>query len=104
MIMYVLFYHRIFAVTFDEEFASATGMKSEMYNMILAVLTAVTVVLGMRMMGTLLISSLIVFPSLTAMRVCRRFITTVTVSALLSVLCFAAGITLSYMKSVPTGA
>lgn len=104
IIMYVLFYHRIFAVTFDEEFASATGMKSGLYNMILAVLTAVTVVLGMRMMGTLLISSLIVFPSLTAMRVCRRFITTIIVSAVLSVLCFVAGITLSYMKSVPTGA
>lgn len=67
--LYVLFFNRIFAMTFDETFAGATGVNARLYNMVIAILTAVTVVLGMRMMGTLLISSLIVFPSLTAMRV-----------------------------------
>lgn len=102
--LYILFYNRIFAVTFDETFSSATGTRTKLYNMIIALLTAVTVVIGMRMMGTLLISSLIVFPSLTAMRVCRRFQTTILVSAVLSMVCFLAGLTVSYLRSVPTGA
>ena len=97
-------YPRIFAVTFDETFSSATGTRTKLYNMIIALLTAITVVLGMRMMGTLLISSLIVFPSLTAMRVCRQFKTTILVSAALSLVCFLTGITISYLYSVPTGA
>ena len=104
MVLYVLFYPRIFAVTFDETFSSATGTRTKLYNMIIALLTAITVVLGMRMMGTLLISSLIVFPSLTAMRVCRQFKTTILVSAALSLGCFLTGITISYLYSVPTGA
>ena len=104
MVLYVLFYPRIFAVTFDETFSSATGTRTKLYNMIIALLTAITVVLGMRMMGTLLISSLIVFPSLTAMRVCRQFKTTILVSAALSLVCFLTGITISYLYSVPTGA
>ena len=102
--LFLLFYHRIFAVTFDETFASATGINTRLFNMIIALLTAITIVLGMRMMGTLLISSLIVFPSLTAMRVCRQFRTTVALSAVLSILCFILGITLSYLCSIPTGA
>ena len=104
LVLYILFYNRIFAVTFDETFSSATGTRTRFYNMIIASLTAVTVVLGMRMMGTLLISSLIVFPSLTAMRVCRRFKSTIVVSAVLSITCFMVGLTVSYLGSVPTGA
>ena len=104
LLLYGMFYHRIFAVTFDENFAKATGIHTKRYNMIIASLTAVTVVLGMRMMGTLLISSLIVFPSLTAMRVCRRFRTTVVMSAVLAVISFMAGLIFSYLHSVPTGA
>lgn len=104
LLLYGMFYHRIFAVTFDENFAKATGIHTKRYNMIIASLTAVTVVLGMRMMGTLLISSLIVFPSITAMRVCRTFQSTVLVSAVLSVLCFVAGMIFSYIYPVPTGA
>ncbi len=73
LLMFVLLYPRIFAVTFDETFARATGTKSELFNTVIAVLTAVTVVIGMRMMGALLISSLIIFPALTAMRLCRSF-------------------------------
>jgi ABC-type Mn2+/Zn2+ transport system permease subunit len=102
--LYLLFFNRIFAVTFDETFAEATGTDVRRYNMVIAILTAVTVVLGMRMMGTLLISSLIVFPSLTAMRVTRKFKTTVILSALLAVLCFLTGLVFSYLHAVPTGA
>lgn len=104
LVLFVVFYERIFAVTFDETFAAATGTDSRKYNVIIAVLTAVTVVLGMRMMGTLLISSLIVFPSLTAMRVTKRFRTTIVLSAFIAVCCFLAGLCFSYLRSVPTGA
>lgn len=102
--LFILFYNRIFSVTFDEAFASATGIRTRLYNMIIALLTAITIVLGMRMMGALLISSLIVFPSLTAMQLCRRFKSTIILSAILSVFCFIVGITISYIGSVPTGA
>jgi ABC-type Mn2+/Zn2+ transport system permease subunit len=104
LILYVIFYNRIFAVTFDETFSTATGTNARNYNMVIAILTAVTIVLGMRMMGTLLISSLIVFPALTAMRVTKRFKTTVILSAVLAVICFLVGLTFSYLHSVPTGA
>ena len=102
--LFVLFYPRIFAVTFDEIFSRATGTKTEAYNMLLAVLTAVTVVLGMRMMGALLISSLIIFPALSAMRVCKSFRAVVITAALISVLCFVVGVTVSYFLETPTGA
>jgi len=104
LVLYVLFYSRIFAVTFDETFAKATGTKSGMYNMLIALLTAVTIVLGMRLMGALLISSLIVFPSLTSMRVFKSYISVVISSALLSVIFFFIGIVISYIYSTPAGA
>ena len=104
LILFILFYPRIFAVTFDETFAKATGTNTGFYNMLLAVLTAVTVVLGMRMMGALLISSLIIFPALSAMRVCKSFKSVIITSALISVLCFIVGITASYFLETPTGA
>lgn len=104
LLLYLLFYPRIFAVTFDESFAKASGTNTRLYNMVIALLTAVTIVLGMRMMGTLLISSLIVFPSLTAMRICRTFRRTVLMSALFSLSGFLVGIILSYLYSIPTGA
>ncbi len=102
--LFILFYPRIFAVTFDETFAKATGTDTGFYNMLLAVLTAVTVVLGMRMMGALLISSLIIFPALSAMRICKSFKAVIITSAVISVLCFIAGITASYFLETPTGA
>jgi zinc transport system permease protein len=104
LILYVLFYNKIFAVTFDETFAKATGTRSDLYNMLIALLTAVTVVLGMRMMGALLISSLIIFPALSAMRLCKHFSTVIICSAILSAVCFVAGIYFSYLHSTPTGA
>ncbi len=102
--LFILFYPRIFAVTFDETFSRATGIRTEAYNTLIAVLTAVTVVLGMRMMGALLISSLIIFPALSAMRVCKSFRAVVITSALISVLCFVIGVTCSYFLETPTGA
>lgn len=102
--LYILFYNRIFAVTFDETFSKATGVNCSRYNALIAVLTAVTVVLGMRLMGALLISSLIIFPALTAMCVCRTFKRVVVCSAVISVVCFFAGIYLSVLASLPTGA
>ncbi len=104
IILFIVFYNKIFAVTFDENFAAATGTNVKAYNMLIAVLTSVTVVLGMRMMGALLISSLIIFPSLTAMRVCKKFKSVIFVSAVVSVLCFVVGLIISYIASTPTGA
>ena len=104
LLMFVLLYPRIFAVTFDETFAKATGTDAKLYNTVIAVLTAVTVVLGMRMMGALLISSLVIFPALSAMRFCRSFRGVVLSGAILSVVCFVAGITASFFLETPTGA
>ena len=104
LLLFVLFYPRLFAVTFDETFARATGTRTGAYNTLLAVLTAVTVVLGMRMMGALLISSLIIFPALSAMRVCRSFRSVIVCAACISVGCFLAGLVASFFLSTPTGA
>lgn len=104
LVIFALFYNRIFAVTFDESFARATGTRAGVYNMLIALLTALTIVLGMRMMGAMLISSLIIFPALTSMRVCKRFKSVVIVSAAVSAFCFFAGITASYSLSTPAGA
>ncbi len=104
LLLFILFYNKIFAVTFDETFAKATGIMANIYNMLIAFLTAITIVLGMRMMGALLISSLIIFPALSAMRVCKRFKTVVITSAIISVICFLIGLITSYFLSTPTGA
>ena len=102
--LFLLFYPRLFAVTFDETFARATGTRADVYNTLLAVLTAVTVVLGMRMMGALLISSLIIFPALSAMKLCRSFRNVVICAAVISVSCFVLGTIASYFLETPTGA
>ena len=104
LILFVVFYNRIFSVTFDESFAKATGTNSGIYNMLLAFLTAMTIVLGMRMMGALLISSLIIFPALTAMRLCKSFKSVMICSAIVSVVCVFMGILISFIFSTPTGA
>ena len=104
LLLFLLLYHRIFAVTFDETFARATGIRANLYNMVLALLTAVTIVIGMRLMGTLLISSLIIFPALSAMRVCRSFLGVTLGAAALSVVCFWVGVIASFLLSTPTGA
>ena len=102
--LFILFYPRLFAVTFDETFARATGTRADLYNTLLAVLTAVTVVLGMRMMGALLISSLIIFPALSAMKLCRSFRGVILCAALISVVCFLVGMIASYAFETPSGA
>ena len=104
LVLFILLYPRLFAVTFDETFARATGTRAELYNTLLAVLTAVTVVVGMRMMGALLISSLIIFPALSAMKLCRSFRAVVLCAAAISVVCFVFGMTASYVFETPSGA
>jgi zinc transport system permease protein len=104
LFLYIAFYNKIFAVTFDETFARATGVRAGAYNMLLAALSAVTIVLGMRMMGAMLISSLVIFPALSSMRVFGRFRQVVISSAVIAVVCFAAGIMVSYYYETPTGA
>ena len=104
LVLFVLFYHRLFAITFDESFSRATGVKVGLYNTLLSVLTALTIVLGMRMMGAMLISSLVIFPALSAMRVEKSFRGVVVLAGVLSVLGFCAGLTGSYLLSTPVGA
>jgi zinc transport system permease protein len=103
ILWFVLFYHRIFAVTFDEEFAKAAGVRASLYNLLVAVIAAVIIVLAMNLVGSLLVSALIVFPALSAMRVMGGFRGTVILSALLSVACAASGILLSLLLSTPVG-
>ncbi len=102
--LFVFCYNKIFAITFDENFARATGIRVRFYNSLIAVLTAVTIVLGMRMMGAMLISSLVIFPALTAMRIFKSFRSVVVCSGILSVVCFCIGIGASYRLSTPAGA
>ncbi|MBQ1193947.1 MAG: metal ABC transporter permease [Lachnospiraceae bacterium] len=104
LISFMYFYHCIFAITFDENFAKATGIKIEIYKTLLAILTALTIVIGMRIMGTLLISSLIVFPAITAMRMFKRFKTVLCVSVIIAMISYFVGMTVSYMIEIPTGA
>ena len=102
--IYCLVYNRIFSVTFDPSFAKATGVKVRLYDTVLALLSAVTIVIGMRFMGTLLISALIVFPPMTAMRLMRSFKGVVILSAVLPIVGFTIGLIGSYFLSTPAGA
>ena len=102
--LFVIFYDEIFAVTFDESFAKATGTKVSLYNMLIASLTAVTIVIGMRMMGALLISSLIIFPSVTSMRLSKSYRSVIVTSCVVSVFCFLSGLVFSVKYEAPTGA
>lgn len=104
LIMFVCCYHRIFAVTFDENFSKATGVKVSMYNTTISLFTALTVVLGIKMMGAMLISSLIIFPALTAMKVFKSFLQVTVCSAILAVINFTIGLFASYILSIPAGA
>lgn len=103
LVLFLLFFTKIFAVTFDEPFARATGIRVELYNMLLAGLTAVTVVVGMKMVGSIMVSGLIVFPALSSMRCCKRFWSVVLCSAILSVIGFGSGFTLALGFDFPPG-
>lgn len=104
MLTFLFLYHRIFSITFDEAFTRAVGCPAGISQMLLALMTALTIVLGMRTMGALLISSLLVVPALTAMQAFRSFRAVILCSTMLSLICFCTGLTVSYVCATPTGA
>lgn len=101
---YLLLYRQIFAITVDEKFAKSIGINTDLYNAILAALCSVVVVLGMQMLGALLISSLTIFPSVSARHLAKSFKSTVILAIILAVICFVFGLTASYVFNLPTGA
>lgn len=103
VLVFILFYHKIFCVTFDETFAKVTGMNTDFYNLLIAVITAVIIVLAMNLVGSLLISALVIFPALSAMRMFRTFLKVTICSAALSVTCALVGILLSVLAGTPVG-
>jgi zinc transport system permease protein len=102
--VFVIFYNKIFAITFDENFARAIGLKADAYNTLIAVITAVIIVLAMKLVGSLLISALVIFPASSAMRIVKNFKGVVICSAVISVCCALFGIVLSILCSTPVGA
>ncbi|MBO7710082.1 MAG: metal ABC transporter permease [Lachnospiraceae bacterium] len=103
LVIFVLFYNRIFAVTFDENFAKAVGTRADSYNLLIAVVTAVIIVLAMNLVGSLLISALVIFPALSAMRLFSSFRKVTVCSAVLSVVCAFIGIVISILAGTPVG-
>ena len=103
VVVYILFYNKIFAVTFDENFARATGTKAGAYNLLIAVVVGVIIVLAMNLVGSLLISALVIFPALSAMRVFKRFLSVTICSAVLSVICALAGMVIAIVAGTPVG-
>lgn len=101
--LYFFFYHKIFSVTFDESFAAATGIRAKGYNLLLAVVTAVVIVMAMNLVGSLLISALVTFPAMSAMRLFRSFRSVTLCAALLAVFCAAAGILIAILAGTPVG-
>ncbi|MBQ4248782.1 MAG: metal ABC transporter permease [Clostridia bacterium] len=104
VIIFVLFYNKIFAVTFDEDFAKATGIRADAYNLMIAIVIAVIIVVAMNLVGSLLISALVIFPSLSAMRLFKSFRSVTVCSAVLSVVCALFGILVSIIAGTPVGA
>ncbi len=104
VVLYILFFNKIFSVTFDDDFARATGVRAKVYNAIMSAACAIVVVIGMRLLGALLISSLIVFPTLIAKRFARSFRGVAVMAVAISVLAFVVGLILSYLLAAPTGA
>ena len=103
LVFYLLFYNKIFAVTFDEDFAKATGVRAGAYNMLMAVITAVIIVLAMNLVGSLLISALVIFPALSAMRVFKNFKAVVICSGILSIISSVLGLFISLLETTPVG-
>ncbi|MBQ9536064.1 MAG: metal ABC transporter permease [Clostridia bacterium] len=103
VVIFILFYNRIFSVTFDESFARATGTRADVYNLLIAIVTAVIIVLAMNLVGSLLISALIIFPALSAMRVFKSFLSVTICSAISSVICALLGILISILAGTPVG-
>ena len=103
LIVFILFYHKIFAVTFDESFASATGINTKLYNTVIAVVTAVVIVLAMNLVGALLISALIIFPALSAMRIFKNFFSVIISASVISIFCAVLGIFIAIIYGTPVG-
>lgn len=103
ILIYIIFYNRIFALTFDETFAKASGLRTDLYNLLIAIIIATIIVLGMNLVGSLLISALVIFPALSAMRIMYSFKSVVIFSAILSVICSCLGMLLSIIFSTPVG-
>lgn len=103
ILIFIVFYNKIFAVTFDENFAKATGVKADKYNLLIAIVIAIIIVLGMNLVGSLLISALIIFPALSAMRMFLNFRSVIICSAVISVSCALIGIMISILFSTPVG-
>ena len=101
--IFVLFYHKIFAITFDENFAQATGVNTAFFNLLIAVVVAVIIVLAMNLVGALLVSALVVFPALSAMRVFKSFFAVTVAAAIISVVCSLAGILVAILAGTPVG-
>ena len=101
--VFVLFYNKLFAVTFDESFAQATGLPTARYNLLIAVIIAVIIVLAMNLVGSLLISALVIFPALSAMRVFKSFLSVTVCAGILSVVCALAGMLISILAGTPVG-
>lgn len=104
ILLYIFLYNKIFAITFDEKFAKSIGINTNFYNMVFAILCSIVVVLGMRLVGALLISSLIIFPTLSSMQIFKKFKKVVVTSIIISIVSFTFGIIFSYLKGTPTGA
>ena len=102
--LFVLLYNRIFAVTFDESFSHAVGLRTGLYNLLMAVIIAIIIVLAMNLVGSLLISALVIFPALSAMRICKSFKSVTLTAAAVSVICAGGGIIASILFSAPVGA
>ncbi|MBR2746106.1 MAG: metal ABC transporter permease [Erysipelotrichaceae bacterium] len=103
IIIYILFYNKIFAITFDEDFSTATGTKASIYNLLIAIIIAIIIVLAMNLVGSLLISALVIFPALSAMRIFKSFRSVTICSAVLSVICAFSGIIISILAGTPVG-
>lgn len=101
--IFLLFYNKLFAITFDEDFSRATGVKAEQYNLLIAVITAVVIVIAMNLVGALLISALIIFPAISSMRLFKNFRAVVISSACIAVFCALAGILISILAGTPVG-
>ncbi len=103
LVLFILFYNRIYAITFDDSFAKATGTKTNIFNYLIAIITAVVIVLAMNLVGSLLISALIIFPALSAMRVFKTFKSVLISASIISVVCAILGILISVLASTPVG-
>lgn len=101
--VFIIFYNKVFAITFDENFAKATGVKTGIYNLLLAIIVAAVIVLAMNLVGSLLISALVIFPALSAMRIFKTFKSVTVCSAIVSVVCALAGMIISIISGTPVG-